>query len=166
MVTTGLRTCRSLEEEARSQLDLPRVADAWYVPIRLPERRTSAVALVLGSEIRRVEQVEELDEGAYLPVAASAQVEELRRSHVEDEGVVTSCRVERHLLARCGIDEAIAAIVAAVAVPIQVRARQEVVWTRARELNDRRQLDAVTDLEDAGRDHAVPLVGTRWSPFT
>src|SRR5438874_9258627 len=92
----------SLELEASPQLHLPRVADARYEPGWLPEGGTTAVAAVRRSEIVRIEQVEAFDEDADLLVASEAEV--LRRPHIEDERVVASTRVQRHLLSGSRVD--------------------------------------------------------------
>src|SRR5580765_3159568 len=90
MRTSGGGTCSPLEQESGPELDLSRAAYARDEPGCLPERCRPGIPSIGPAEVRGVEHIEGLDEDTQLPVASSSKPEELRRSYVEDEGVVPS----------------------------------------------------------------------------
>ena len=149
-----------LEQEARAELHLARIADAG-------NRTRSAAGTWRSGRCRcscppKFTVLNRLKNSAKTPIRRSPPRPKnfvVRRSSTKV--VVAARRVDRDLLAGRRIDVAI--VVGAVAV--QVGAGRQVVRAGARRLEDRRELDAVRHLEHAHRDEAMTLVAARRSPL-
>src|SRR5437867_10364157 len=141
-----------LKQEPCPELELAGIADARDESNGLFEHRTKRIAVVVLTEIGRIEQVEEL--GKHPEPAALPEREELRYPQVQKPRRVAPLRVHGHLMAGRWIHVAI--IVRP--VPVQVDARRQGVRAGAGRLEDGRELDTVRQLEHAKRHDAVALV--------
>jgi hypothetical protein len=119
-----------LEQKARAELYLARVADTGHEVGGLPEIRAPGVTREAAAKVGRVEQVERLHEHAELAATFASEVEKLCRPKVHQVRRIASSRVVRDLLAGRGID--VAVVVGSIGV--QVGACGQIVRTRAREL--------------------------------
>src|SRR5205085_2040122 len=122
---------------------------------RPAEVRFARRVLELTAEVGRVEEVERLEEEAEFLVLAKA--EELRDAQVHLLEAVAAHGVRRQVVLVVAIAR-VAVNRHAVAVDIAAARREDAVGAWACELQDRRELEAPLQVEDAGQNEAMAFI--------